>query len=584
MANDSTLAPSAIPTSTRDRLDYLLDHQPHCDLYLSRIADPRGKTVLVAGSGAGTEMLWCLRHGAREVIGIDLLPQDPEALRLAAAQLGIPPERRWQIRQLGVEHAPTLGRTFDLVLSNNVVEHVDDIEATLAACAAMIAPSTGRIAIFTDPLYYSSTGSHRSHPPWQHLIDPALLASQGEVPLNRMRLAGFLAAASAADLAVLHIELIPDRALAELATSLEDLRAAPDAADIPIADLALEGIAIELARITPRAADASAGAAAGTGATGAIGSVFAAREFLRELHAGRISQVALLGENDAPLGTAPPLRVDPDGEPLGLRFELPAATGVRSLRWMPLQTRFVRIWLTEVVWEDAEGKPHPIEPAALRTNGSIGPDGSIRFATFSPWIAFDLAPGAQPVRLRLAGAWKVAAQEVALAELESRLDARLGRISRLYLDTGQGFSEQEALAERTDPGSSRIALRFRLPEPAAVKRLRWDPTEGLLANVRIETVFAERSSGARVPLNATTAETNGTRLADGTIAFDTLDPWMIFPATGDVAAFEVRGSWQMLDTAKRLDEISAELSAVRRSRSYRLGRALTAPLRWFKRG
>ncbi|HXU29709.1 MAG TPA: methyltransferase domain-containing protein [Thermoanaerobaculia bacterium] len=564
----------AIPTSTRDRLDYLLDHQPHCDLYLSQIADPRGKTVLVAGSGAGTEMLWCLRHGAREVVGIDLLPQDPEALRLAVERLGLPAASQWEIRHLGVEDAPTLGRMFDLVLSNNVVEHVGDIAATLRACAAMIAPSTGRIAIFTDPLYYSSTGSHRPHPPWQHLIDSDLLAPQEEIPLNRMRLADFLAAARTADLAILHLELIPDRALAELPARLDALRAAPGTEGIGTADFALEGIAIELARIAPASAESVV----------AIGSVHSAREYLGQLHAGRISLVSVLGENDAPLAAAPPQRVDPDGEPLALRFDLPSTAGARSLRWAPLHNRFVRIWLTEVEWDDDEGKPHPIEPAALRTNGSIGPDGSIRFATFSPWIAFDLAPGARPVRLRLAGAWKVAAQEAALAELETRLDARLGRISRLYLDTGRGFSEQEAVAERTDPGTSRIALRFQLPAPVATKRLRWDPTEGQLAIVRIETVFAERASGARVPLNAASAETNGTRLADGAIAFDTLDPWMIFPASGEVAAFEVRGSWQVLDLGKRLDEISTELAALRESRSYRLGRAVTAPLRWFRRG
>ncbi|MEP7010219.1 MAG: methyltransferase domain-containing protein [Acidobacteriota bacterium] len=572
MAENSSI--SSIPTSTRDRLDYLLDHQPHCDLYLSQIAAPRGKTVLVAGSGAGTEMLWCLRHGAREVVGIDLLPQDPEALRLAVEQLGLPSAARWEIRQLGVEDAPSLGRTFDLVLSNNVVEHVDDIDATLRACAAMIAPTTGRIAIFTDPLYYSSTGSHRPHPPWQHLIDTDLLAPQEEIPLNRMLLADFLSAARGADLAILHLSLIPDRALAELPGRLDALRAAPGAETIAASDLALEGIAVELARIAPSGSENSV----------PIGSVHATREYLAQLHAGRISLVSVLGDNDTPLAVAPPLRVDPDGEPLALRFELPPIAGARSLRWAPLHSRFVRIWLTEVEWDDAEGKAHRIEPAALRTNGSIGPDGSIRFATLSPWISFDLAPGARPARLRLAGAWKVAAQEAALAELEARLDARLGRISRLYLDTGRGFSEQEAVAERIDPSAARIALRFQLPAPVAAKRLRWDPTEGQFAIVRIETVFAERTSGARVPLNAASAETNGTRLPDGAIAFDTLDPWMIFPASGEVAAFEVRGSWQVPDTGSRIDEIRTELAALRQSRSYRIGRTLTAPLRWFRRG
>ncbi len=315
-----------------------------------------------------------------------------------------------------------------------------------------------------------------------------------------------------------------------------------------------------------------------------IAPVQPAREDLVDYRSGKISSASILSENDVPIAAASPVRVDPDGEPLALHFEFPPSEGARSLRWSPLHGRLARIWLTQVEWDDTEGKAHPVEPAALRTNGSIGPDGSIRFATSAPWISFDLAPGARPTALRLSGAWKVASPEAAIAELEGRLDARMGRISSLFLDTGQGFSEPQPIVERSDPANPRFALRFTLPEPVAVKRLRWDPTEGQLAIVRLETVFAERSSGARVPLSVASAETNGTRLADGAVAFDTLDPWLIFPVSGEVAAFEVRGSWQMLDPGKRLEDLCGELSALRSSRSYRLGRALLAPFRWLKRG
>ena len=66
------------------------------------------------------------------------------------------------------EHVDSLKDKFDLVLSNNVFEHVSDIQRTLSACAR-VTRHNGRIAIFTDPLYYSSVGSHLSLEPWEHL-------------------------------------------------------------------------------------------------------------------------------------------------------------------------------------------------------------------------------------------------------------------------------------------------------------------------------------------------------------------------------------------------------------------------------
>src|SRR5262245_20166996 len=68
------------PDSDDDRLRFILAGQEHCDHFLTPLAAPAGRRVLVVGAGAGTEMLWCLRHGAREVVGIDVLEQSPRAL------------------------------------------------------------------------------------------------------------------------------------------------------------------------------------------------------------------------------------------------------------------------------------------------------------------------------------------------------------------------------------------------------------------------------------------------------------------------------------------------------------------------
>jgi SAM-dependent methyltransferase len=250
--------------SDEERLAFILAAQEHCDHFLTPLADPAGKSVLVVGAGAGTEMLWCLRHGAHEILGLDVVPQSPAALTAAVARLGLPPT--FSILQLGIEEADSLGRRFDLVLSNNVFEHLPHLERSFAVCARLVEPYRGRIAIFTDPLYYSSAGSHLPVEPWEHLwgepeaLRNRLLAGglgpghplramdlgtylKDEISLNGMRLGDFLEAIRKAGLAVLNLRLVRDRHLAELARYRDRL---PDLAE---ADLGIEGIAAELVRI-----------------------------------------------------------------------------------------------------------------------------------------------------------------------------------------------------------------------------------------------------------------------------------------------------------------------------------------------
>lgn len=254
------------------RLEFVLEGQRHADHFLSPIADPAGKEVLVVGAGAGTDVLWCLRHGAREVIGIDILEQDGEAVREAIDQLGLERPGRYSFHRLGAEEVDRLGRRFELVLSNNVFEHVGPLAEAFAACARVVEPDRGRLAIFTSPLYYSSAGSHLPTEPWAHLwADPeelrdALVAGDRlppghplhrlplddylhrEIGLNRMRLADFLAAAAAAGLVPIQLGIVPDPALGRLGEHRERLEPVAAAAGLDPADFAIAGIAIELVR------------------------------------------------------------------------------------------------------------------------------------------------------------------------------------------------------------------------------------------------------------------------------------------------------------------------------------------------
>ena len=250
------------------RLRFILEAQEHCDHFLTPLADPGGRSVLVLGCGAGSEMLWALRHGAREVVGIDLADQSPQALSEAAARFAVG-DRPWSIERLGVEEATRLGRKFDLVLSNNVLEHLADLDAAFAAAAELVEPTTGSVAVFTSPLYYSSRGSHLPTRPWEHLVaDPGELGEQlrrelpsehplqrmelerylfEEITLNRARPLDMLAAAWRSGLVVLNLQLLVDDRIQELPALRSTLESRAPAAQA--ADLATRGLGLELLRL-----------------------------------------------------------------------------------------------------------------------------------------------------------------------------------------------------------------------------------------------------------------------------------------------------------------------------------------------
>jgi len=251
-------------------VDFVLAQQAHCDHYLTPFVAPSGKSVLVAGCGSGADLVWCLRRGARSAVGVDQNEQDPRVVARALERSGVP-AGAFELVRLDIRQLASLERRFDLVLANNVVEHVAELAAALAAMASVLAPG-GRLAVFSSPFFYSSCGSHLEHEPWAHLwqepealrreilaagrSDAGALDALGRVSLdvyldsairlNRFRVADYLAAIGEAGLVATRLELVPDRNLERLPRYLPRL-AHRLAGGISTFDLGVEGIAMELA-------------------------------------------------------------------------------------------------------------------------------------------------------------------------------------------------------------------------------------------------------------------------------------------------------------------------------------------------
>lgn len=91
--------------------------------------------------------------------------------------------------------------------------------------------------------------------------------------------------------------------------------------------------------------------------------------------------------------------------------------------------------------------------------------------------------------------------------------------SALFFDLGDGYSENnKCLAQMVLTGEKNFSVEFKIPELEAIKRLRFDPLENKLCNIKI--------CGVNCDISMLT--NNGTLNSNGFINFETLDPQVEF--------------------------------------------------------
>ena len=147
--------------TTDNALSVLLRVYPR---FLEEIA---GKAVLDFGCGTGWQTVAMAQRGAARVVGVDSYPGClSQARSLAVREApGAPVEF--------FEHLPeTLKGTFDLVISQNSMEHFPDPEAILTLMRSALRPS-GRVLVTFGPPWFAPYGSHMQFftpVPWVNLL------------------------------------------------------------------------------------------------------------------------------------------------------------------------------------------------------------------------------------------------------------------------------------------------------------------------------------------------------------------------------------------------------------------------------
>ena len=153
--------------------------------YIDGHAELAGKTVLDVGCGGGILSESMAKHGAAEVTGIDMAEKSLKIAKLHALEenVGNISYRHIRVEELAAE----MPHSFDVVTCMEMLEHVPDPAAIIAACAQLVKPD-GMVFFSTinrNPKSYAHAivgaeyllglvprGTHD----WQKFITPAELA------------------------------------------------------------------------------------------------------------------------------------------------------------------------------------------------------------------------------------------------------------------------------------------------------------------------------------------------------------------------------------------------------------------------
>ncbi len=186
----------------------------------------RGKDVIDFGCGDGHETVELAQHGARSVVGIDLLTfRFPEAER-RAREAGVSDK----VRFLVAPDSPA-----DVIVSLDSFEHFDAPDQILETMASFLRPG-GRVVASFGPTWYHPLGGHSfSVFPWSHLIftekaqirwrgerktDGATKFSEIEGGLNQMTIRRFERVVAESPFRIVHLEAVPIRKLRPIANAL----------------------------------------------------------------------------------------------------------------------------------------------------------------------------------------------------------------------------------------------------------------------------------------------------------------------------------------------------------------------------
>ena len=122
--------------------------------------------------------------------------------------------------------------------------------------------------------------------------------------------------------------------------------------------------------------------------------------------------------------------------------------------------------------------------------------------------------------------------------------------SKLYINTGNDYSEKEVVSQRINVTSNNFSLTFDLSKYSNIQSLRWDPMENYWCKVTVEDMYYLDKSGNKHDIDMHLLTSNGVNNSNGTILFNTFDPNIFVPVQSDVRYFSITGKWEIIGFGK----------------------------------
>ena len=144
-----------------DTIRYYLDRYTTDEMF-------RDKRVVDFGCGEGGKSVYYAALGAREVIGVDVVPEYAPRAAAFAEKKGID---CFRFLLCDATHLPLESESIDTVIMNDFFEHVSDPEGALREALRILKPG-GRV-FFNFPPYYHPIDAHLSdaiYVPWVHMF------------------------------------------------------------------------------------------------------------------------------------------------------------------------------------------------------------------------------------------------------------------------------------------------------------------------------------------------------------------------------------------------------------------------------
>ena len=142
----------------------------------------RGKTVLDVGCGAAGNTMYYASQGVEKIVGMDIVAHYKDEAEALARELGFADKFEFVVGDAAQTGFPE--NTFDTIIMNDAMEHVDRPDLVLAEVRRVLKPG-GRLYVNFPPINHPF-GAHLSDligMPWVHLFfsEDTLIAAYKEL-------------------------------------------------------------------------------------------------------------------------------------------------------------------------------------------------------------------------------------------------------------------------------------------------------------------------------------------------------------------------------------------------------------------